>query len=183
MEDGSILPGSSLEPFLELGRPEDIDKSSVVVENQEFVLLLDALARFVHLKLFWPGLGLASLGYLYARINRGFATTIEFQPIGSHNNIYFQNSESLDLNIIFLLGMTNMPAFSRGLRPFLRTDYICSKSTNFSTTSVVSSGHNRWSKIKHDKGAVDAKKTKARSIIAHDIALAVKCVFSGTNFP
>ncbi|ATZ58682.1 hypothetical protein BCIN_16g03920 [Botrytis cinerea B05.10] len=67
-----------------------------------------------------------------------------------------------------------MPAFSRGLRPFLRTDYICSKCLQFSTTSAASSGHNRWSKIKHDKGAVDAKKTKARSIIAHDIALAVK---------
>ncbi|RAL60822.1 hypothetical protein DID88_010147 [Monilinia fructigena] len=67
-----------------------------------------------------------------------------------------------------------MPAFSRGLRPLFRTDYISLKSTNFSTTSVASSGHNRWSKIKHDKGAVDAKKTKARSIIAHDIALAVK---------
>ncbi|KAF7935320.1 uncharacterized protein EAE97_008227 [Botrytis byssoidea] len=67
-----------------------------------------------------------------------------------------------------------MPAFSRGLRPFLRSDYICSKCLQFSTTSAISSGHNRWSKIKHDKGAVDAKKTKARSIIAHDIALAVK---------
>lgn len=78
--------------------------------------------------------------------------------------------------------MTNMPAFSRGLRPFLRTDYICSKCLQFSTTSAASSGHNRWSKIKHDKGAVDAKKTKARSIIAHDIALAVKCAFSGAPF-
>lgn len=73
-----------------------------------------------------------------------------------------------------------MPAFSRGLRPFLRNDYICSKCLQFSTTSVLSSGHNRWSKIKHDKGAVDAKKTKARSIIAHDIALAVKRMFSDT---
>ncbi|QSZ37841.1 hypothetical protein DSL72_008941 [Monilinia vaccinii-corymbosi] len=67
-----------------------------------------------------------------------------------------------------------MLSFSRLGRPLLRTDYICSKCIQFSTTSVISSGHNRWSKIKHDKGAVDAKKTKARSIIAHDIALAVK---------
>ncbi|ESZ97196.1 hypothetical protein SBOR_2452 [Sclerotinia borealis F-4128] len=65
-------------------------------------------------------------------------------------------------------------AFSRSLKPFLRTDYICSRCLQFSTTSVVSSGHNRWSKIKHAKGAVDAKKTTARSIIAHDISLAVK---------
>ncbi|KKY25444.1 hypothetical protein UCRPC4_g01708 [Phaeomoniella chlamydospora] len=36
------------------------------------------------------------------------------------------------------------------------------------------SGHNRWSKIKHDKGANDAAKSKERSIISKDITLAVK---------
>lgn len=89
-------------------------------------------------------------------------------------NIYFQ-PKSRPNNISFL-DMMNRPAFSRGLRPFTRTDYICSKCLQFSTTTAVSSGHNRWSKIKHDKGAMDAKKTKARSAVAHDIALAVKCM-------
>lgn len=44
----------------------------------------------------------------------------------------------------------------------------------FSATSVQLSGHNRWSKIKHDKGKADAYKNRQRSIFAQEIATASK---------
>jgi transcriptional/translational regulatory protein YebC/TACO1 len=70
-----------------------------------------------------------------------------------------------------------MPAFSRGIRSFVlqgsRGESICSRCL-FSTTTSVQSGHNRWSKIKHDKGKADASKTAQRSILSQDIALASK---------
>lgn len=43
-----------------------------------------------------------------------------------------------------------------------------------STTSTNFSGHNRWSKIKHDKGKADAHKNRQRSIFAQEIATASK---------
>ncbi|KAH6715151.1 transcriptional regulator TACO1-like protein [Leptodontidium sp. 2 PMI_412] len=67
-----------------------------------------------------------------------------------------------------------MATSSRGLRPIFRQkDFICSKCL-FSTTSSIQSGHSRWSKIKHDKGAVDAKKNVQRSNFSREIALASK---------
>ncbi|KAK0936485.1 hypothetical protein LTR29_011963 [Friedmanniomyces endolithicus] len=42
------------------------------------------------------------------------------------------------------------------------------------STPAVASGHNRWSKIKHDKAKVDASKNRQRSIFAQEIALASK---------
>ncbi|RKF57130.1 putative transcriptional regulatory protein [Erysiphe neolycopersici] len=44
----------------------------------------------------------------------------------------------------------------------------------FSTKTIVNSGHNRWSKIKHEKGAADAKKNRVRSSIAGELTLASK---------
>ena len=44
----------------------------------------------------------------------------------------------------------------------------------FSTTATVQSGHNRWSKIKHDKGAADMKKNVLRSQYSKEITLASK---------
>ncbi|KAF8865725.1 DUF28-domain-containing protein [Acephala macrosclerotiorum] len=68
-----------------------------------------------------------------------------------------------------------MAAFSRGLRSFApRGDSICSRCLQFSTSSTAQSGHNRWSKIKHDKGSADAKKNAERSIFSRGIALASK---------
>jgi hypothetical protein len=68
----------------------------------------------------------------------------------------------------------NMAAFSRGVRPFPPlTESICSKCL-FSTTSTVQSGHNRWSKIKHDKGKADANKNAQRSSFSREIALCSK---------
>ncbi|RPB16099.1 DUF28-domain-containing protein [Morchella conica CCBAS932] len=44
----------------------------------------------------------------------------------------------------------------------------------FSTSSVSQSGHNRWSKIRHDKGANDAKRGSAFSKISQEISYASK---------
>lgn len=41
----------------------------------------------------------------------------------------------------------------------------------FAATPSFSSGHNRWSKIKHEKGAADKKKTAARNIFAKNLTL------------
>lgn len=42
------------------------------------------------------------------------------------------------------------------------------------TTPAARSGHNRWSKIKHDKGKNDAIKNRQRSVFAQEIATASK---------
>ncbi|TVY40188.1 putative transcriptional regulatory protein [Lachnellula subtilissima] len=69
-----------------------------------------------------------------------------------------------------------MAVFSRGLRYFPRRgDFICSKCLQFSTSSIVQSGHNRWSKIKHDKGTADAKRSTKNSFFSREIAMASKC--------
>ncbi|KAF2771595.1 YebC-like protein [Teratosphaeria nubilosa] len=44
----------------------------------------------------------------------------------------------------------------------------------FTTTPPHPSGHNRWSKIKHDKLKTDAAKTRQRALFAHEISLASK---------
>lgn len=44
----------------------------------------------------------------------------------------------------------------------------------FSTSHRIQSGHNRWSKIKHDKGKNDAIKNRQRSVFAQEIATASK---------
>ncbi|KAH8821469.1 transcriptional regulator TACO1-like protein [Xylogone sp. PMI_703] len=68
-----------------------------------------------------------------------------------------------------------MAAFSRGVRALAHQwEYSYIQCLSFSTTSVAQSGHNRWSKIKHDKMGVDAKKNQQRSMFAHEIALASK---------
>jgi len=44
----------------------------------------------------------------------------------------------------------------------------------FSCAPALSSGHNRWSKIKHDKGKADSAKNKQRSALAKEISQASK---------
>lgn len=66
-----------------------------------------------------------------------------------------------------------MAAFSRGLRSLTSvqtSDYVCARCLQFSTYSGLRSGHNRWSKIKHDKASVDAKKNRQRSIFSNELA-------------
>ena len=73
------------------------------------------------------------------------------------------------------LYVIKMAAFSRGVKSFSpRSELICSRCLPFSTIAAAQSGHSRWSKIKHDKGAVDAKKNVQRSVYAREIALCSK---------
>ncbi|KAK8017173.1 hypothetical protein PG991_008249 [Apiospora marii] len=44
----------------------------------------------------------------------------------------------------------------------------------FSTSAAQLSGHNKWSKIKHDKGRADAKKSAQRGLLTKDIQLATR---------
>jgi hypothetical protein len=72
-----------------------------------------------------------------------------------------------------------MAAFSRDIRCLFRMQgpaAVCTQCFLFSTSSAVRSGHNRWSKIKHDKGNADAKKTAQRSALAKEISDASKCM-------
>ncbi|KAI1206543.1 YebC-like protein [Annulohypoxylon truncatum] len=46
---------------------------------------------------------------------------------------------------------------------------ICRRS--FSSSSLLSSGHNRWSKIRHKKGAADAKKNVQNTIFSKNLTL------------
>ncbi|CAK4034382.1 related to yfcA [Lecanosticta acicola] len=66
---------------------------------------------------------------------------------------------------------------SRGLATFMKLPvpryiYPRCRSRAFTTTRPVQSGHNRWSKIKHDKAKVDAGKNRQRSIFSSEIATA-----------
>jgi YebC/PmpR family DNA-binding regulatory protein len=55
--------------------------------------------------------------------------------------------------------------------PISRNDH---RPRHLSSTAHLASGHNRWSKIKHDKAKKDASQTKARSQLARDLAQASK---------
>nr|OQO16718.1 hypothetical protein B0A51_16748 [Rachicladosporium sp. CCFEE 5018] len=66
---------------------------------------------------------------------------------------------------------------SRGmsaLRRLLPTIPSSGHARSFATTPILCSGHNRWSKIKHDKGKVDAAKHRQRSVFAQELALSSK---------
>ncbi|ETS72889.1 hypothetical protein PFICI_15396 [Pestalotiopsis fici W106-1] len=63
---------------------------------------------------------------------------------------------------------------------FLRPSALCSWCRRaLTSTAVVYSGHNRWSKIKHEKGAADKKKTAERNFFAKNLTLYSKLY--GTN--
>ncbi|ERS99945.1 uncharacterized protein SPSK_09533 [Sporothrix schenckii 1099-18] len=52
------------------------------------------------------------------------------------------------------------------------TRYACAQCCrSFGSSPVVASGHNRWSKIRHEKGAADIKKTQLRSNFTKTITL------------
>lgn len=53
---------------------------------------------------------------------------------------------------------------------------------SFSTTPAQLSGHNKWSKIKHDKGRADAKKSAQRGLLTKDIQLATRLYGPDTKF-
>lgn len=68
-------------------------------------------------------------------------------------------------------GLQILSPFRRNLGP---RSYICQRCQGraITTTPALQSGHNRWSKIKHDKAKADAGKTKQRSMYAQEIATA-----------
>ena len=49
-------------------------------------------------------------------------------------------------------------------------------SRGFAASCAINSGHNRWSKIKHDKGAADARKSKERTKLSYEVFIASKCM-------
>ncbi|KAI1654513.1 YebC-like protein [Daldinia decipiens] len=62
------------------------------------------------------------------------------------------------------------PGRSLALRSI--TSAICAqRCRSFASSAVLNSGHNRWSKIKHEKGAADAKKNALRSGFAKNLTL------------
>lgn len=62
-------------------------------------------------------------------------------------------------------------------RAFAGTHLGTVPSRSLSCSAAAQSGHNRWSKIKHHKGKEDALKSKARTLLSHEIMLASKCGF------
>ncbi|KAI1409552.1 YebC-like protein [Hypoxylon sp. FL1857] len=60
---------------------------------------------------------------------------------------------------------------SRSLAPRSTTAICAQCRRTFTSSSVLRSGHNRWSKIRHEKGAADAKKTAQRSAFAKNLTL------------
>ncbi|KAI0097077.1 YebC-like protein [Daldinia grandis] len=61
---------------------------------------------------------------------------------------------------------------SRSLLSRPITSIICAQCCrSFASSAVLGSGHNRWSKIRHEKGAADAKKNTQRSAFAKNLAL------------
>ncbi|KAL2136114.1 hypothetical protein VTI74DRAFT_5337 [Chaetomium olivicolor] len=68
-----------------------------------------------------------------------------------------------------------MASLTRTFTPLTRranSSSICAQCRRaFVSSPVLQSGHNKWSKIRHDKAANDAKKNAARTIFAKNIAL------------
>lgn len=68
-----------------------------------------------------------------------------------------------------------MASLARTLAPLTRPakpSSICVQCRRtFSSSAGLQSGHNKWSKIRHDKAANDAKKNAARTLFAKNITL------------
>lgn len=58
------------------------------------------------------------------------------------------------------------------LAPFRATCARCCRRRAFVTFGPLQSGHNKWSKIRHDKGKADSKKAAQRSTLFKDISIA-----------
>lgn len=68
-----------------------------------------------------------------------------------------------------------MTSLFRTLAPFTRPakpSSVCAQCRrSFVSSPVLPSGHNKWSKIRHDKAANDAKKGRARTFFTQNITL------------
>ncbi|KAF2647447.1 YebC-like protein [Lophiostoma macrostomum CBS 122681] len=72
----------------------------------------------------------------------------------------------------------------RVARPRPKCQYeqtLRSQARSFSSSPAASSGHSKWSSIKHDKGKKDAATSKARAIMVKDISNAVKLAGADPN--
>lgn len=68
---------------------------------------------------------------------------------------------------------------TRPLRSFLPCpNYICKRC--LSASPSLQSGHNRWSKIKHEKAATDMKRNVQFAGFSHEIALASRRTLNPT---
>lgn len=59
---------------------------------------------------------------------------------------------------------------------------ICLQCRFLTTSSRLDSGHNRWSKIKHDKAGADAGRSKQRAVLAKEIADASRALGADPAF-
>ncbi len=68
-----------------------------------------------------------------------------------------------------------MASLARAFAPLARPtkpSSICAQCRRtFSASPDLQSGHNKWSKIRHKKGANDVKKNKVRTLFAKNITL------------
>lgn len=69
-----------------------------------------------------------------------------------------------------------MATLFRPLPPLTRSttlsSSICAQCRRgFVTSAILESGHNKWSKIRHDKAANDLKKNATRTLFAKNITL------------
>ncbi|EMC96321.1 hypothetical protein BAUCODRAFT_470383 [Baudoinia panamericana UAMH 10762] len=78
----------------------------------------------------------------------------------------FQRSSYLNYNVRYYI--------SQSYRTIEACPSCLHQRRPFTTSPPTHSGHNRWSKIKHDKLKTDAAKNRARSIFAQEIATASK---------
>ena len=67
-----------------------------------------------------------------------------------------------------------------GLTALQSPVYVLTCTAFFSSSSHLQSGHNRWSKIRHDKGKNDANKSVEFSRLSQEICSAVKSTISHT---
>ncbi|KAJ5248894.1 hypothetical protein N7468_000345 [Penicillium chermesinum] len=65
-----------------------------------------------------------------------------------------------------------VPHYLRGLRP--RSTYVCNACRLFSSSPISSSGHSKWSTIKHDKARNDRAKSKERQMVSKEISNATQ---------
>ncbi|KAK0646348.1 transcriptional regulator TACO1-like protein [Cercophora newfieldiana] len=64
-----------------------------------------------------------------------------------------------------------MATIARGIRPLQRSSICTQCRRSFFSGPALQSGHNKWSKIRHDKAVKDGQKAKARTELAKLITL------------
>ncbi|KAI0537345.1 duf28 domain-containing protein [Xylaria digitata] len=89
-------------------------------------------------------------------------------------------SKSISFKMTSLFSMSLFSTRIPLLSPIRST--ICAQCRrSFTANAVLSSGHNKWSKIKHDKAAADKKKNAARSTFARQLTMYSKMYGADPN--